>query len=52
MDFRLSEEQLMLKDMVRKIAEKEFAPRAAELDEREEFSWENKKVLDDRRNGP
>lgn len=47
MDFRLSEEQLMLKDMVRKIAEKEFAPRAAELDEREEFSWENKKVLEE-----
>jgi len=47
MDFRLSEEQQMLKDMARKIAEKEFAPRAAELDEREEFSWENKKVLEE-----
>jgi len=32
MDFRLSEEQQMLKDMARKIAENEFGPRAAEID--------------------
>ncbi len=47
MDFRLSEEQQMLKDMTRKIAENEFGPRAAEIDEKEEFSWENKKVLEE-----
>ena len=47
MDFRMSEEQQMLKDMVRKISEKEFAPRAAEIDEKETFPWESKKVLDE-----
>jgi len=47
MDFRLSEEQQMLKDMARKIAENEFGPRAAEIDEKEEFSWENKQVLEE-----
>jgi alkylation response protein AidB-like acyl-CoA dehydrogenase len=47
MDFRLSEEQQMLKDMTRKIAENEFGPRAAEIDEKEEFSWENKQVLEE-----
>lgn len=47
MDFSLSEEQKMLKDMVRKISENEFAPRAAEIDEKETFPWENKKVLEE-----
>ncbi|MBW1767462.1 MAG: acyl-CoA dehydrogenase family protein [Deltaproteobacteria bacterium] len=47
MDFRMSEEQQMLKDMVRKISENEFAPRAAEIDEKETFPWENKKVLEE-----
>ena len=47
MDFRLTEEQQMLRDMVRKIAEKEFAPRAAEIDHKEEFPWENKKILEE-----
>ncbi len=47
MDFKLSEEQSMLRDMVRKISEKEFAPKAAEIDEKEEFPWENKKILEE-----
>ncbi len=47
MDFRLSEEQQMLRDMVRKISENEFAPRAAEIDQKEEFPWENKKILEE-----
>lgn len=47
MDFRFSEDQLMLKDMARKISLKEFGPRAAEVDEKEEFPWENKKVLEE-----
>ena len=46
MDFRLTEEQQMLKDMVRKISMSEFAPKAAEIDEKEEFPWENKKILE------
>jgi alkylation response protein AidB-like acyl-CoA dehydrogenase len=47
MDLRFSEDQLMLKDMARKISLKEFGPRAAEVDEKEEFPWENKKVLEE-----
>lgn len=47
MDFKLSEEQSMLRDMVRKISEKEFAPKAAEIDEKETFPWENKRVLEE-----
>lgn len=33
--------------MVRKISEKEFAPKAAEIDEKETFPWENKRVLEE-----
>jgi Acyl-CoA dehydrogenases len=40
MDFELSSEQRMLRQMVREFAEKEIAPRALELDEKEEFSAE------------
>jgi alkylation response protein AidB-like acyl-CoA dehydrogenase len=47
MDFKLSEEQQMLRDMVRKISVKEFAPRAAEIDQKEEFPWGNKKILEE-----
>lgn len=47
MDFRLSQEQQMLRDMVRKISVNEFAPRAAGIDEKEEFPWQNKKVLEE-----
>jgi alkylation response protein AidB-like acyl-CoA dehydrogenase len=47
MDFRLTEEQKMLRDMVRKISITEFAPKAAEIDEKEEFPWENKKILEE-----
>jgi alkylation response protein AidB-like acyl-CoA dehydrogenase len=47
MDFHLSVEQQMLRDMVRKISANEFAPRAAEIDEKEEFPWENKKILEE-----
>ncbi|MBW2345132.1 MAG: acyl-CoA dehydrogenase family protein [Deltaproteobacteria bacterium] len=47
MDFRLSEDQQMLKDMVRKISLNEFAPRAADIDEKEEFPWENKRILEE-----
>ncbi len=45
MDFRLSEDQLMLRDTVRRIAVEQFAPRAAEVDEKEEFPWDNFKIL-------
>ena len=47
MDFNLSDEQTLLRDTVRKIANQEFAPRAALIDESSEFPWENKKVLEE-----
>lgn len=40
LDFDLTEEQQMLRKMVRNFAEKEIAPVAQELDEKEEFSYE------------
>ncbi len=37
----LKDHHLMVREMVREFAEAEIAPVAAELDEREEFPWEN-----------
>ena len=37
----LSEEERMLQTMVREFADRELAPRSKEIDEKEEFSWEN-----------
>lgn len=37
MDFKFTEEQLMLRDMVRAFAEKEIAPRAEEIDATDQF---------------
>ncbi|MFA6412101.1 MAG: acyl-CoA dehydrogenase family protein [Syntrophales bacterium] len=45
MDFRLSDDQKMLGDTVRRIAETEFAPRAAEIDKAEEFPKKHFKIL-------
>ena len=39
LDFDLTEEQQMLRKMVRNFAEKEIAPVAQELDDKEEFSY-------------
>ena len=39
LDFDLSEEQQMIRKMVRNFAEKEIAPIAQELDDKEEFSY-------------
>ena len=46
-DFRLSDEQLLLRETVRRIALNEFAPRSARIDEEERFPWENKKILEE-----
>jgi butyryl-CoA dehydrogenase len=40
MDFSLSREHQMLRDMVREFADTELAPRALELDNKGEFFWE------------
>ncbi len=41
MEFELSEEQRLVRDMVRDLARKEIAPRAPEVDKTEEFPAEN-----------
>jgi len=43
-DYFLTEEQRMLKELARKIAEEKIIPVRAELDEKEEFPWEILKV--------
>lgn len=40
MDYFLTEDQKMLKDLARRIAEERVMPVRAELDEKEEFPWE------------
>jgi len=45
MDFILNEDQGMLRDTVRRIAEEKFAPIAAEIDEKETFPQASVKVL-------
>ena len=39
MHFNLSEEQELLRQTVREFAEKEVAPKAAEMDEKEDYDW-------------
>lgn len=43
--FELSEDHKMVRDMVKKLADEEIAPRAAHYDETREFPWENTKKL-------
>lgn len=45
MDYFLTEEQKMIKDLAREIAEKHVLPVRAELDEKGEFPWEIMKIL-------
>jgi butyryl-CoA dehydrogenase len=45
MDFELTEEQRILQSTVKTFAENELAPKADELDQKEEFPWENFKGL-------
>ena len=45
MDYLLTEEQVMLKDLCHRIAEEKIKPVAAEYDENEEFPWDIVKVL-------
>src|SRR4030067_482843 len=47
LDFDLTEEQQMLRKMVRNFAEKEIAPVAQELDDKEEFSYSLTKRMGD-----
>lgn len=43
--FELSEDHKMVRDMVKKLADEEIAPRAAHYDDTREFPWENTKKL-------
>ncbi|RJQ21503.1 MAG: acyl-CoA dehydrogenase [Nitrospiraceae bacterium] len=45
MDYFLTEEQLMIRDLAREIADEKIMPVRAELDEKEEFPWEIMKTL-------
>ncbi len=45
MDYFLTEEQMMIKELTRQIAEEKIIPVREELDEKEEFPWEIMKVL-------
>ena len=45
MDYFLDEEQIMIRDLARKITEEKVLPLRAELDEKEEFPWEVMKSL-------
>jgi butyryl-CoA dehydrogenase len=43
--FRYTEEQMLIKETIREIAQKEFAPRAAEVDKNHRFPRENWELL-------
>jgi butyryl-CoA dehydrogenase len=45
MDYFLTEDQIMIRDLAREIAEEKVMPVRAELDEKEEFPWEIMKTL-------
>ncbi len=47
MDYLLTEEQVMIRDLARRIAEEKIRPVAAKYDEGEEFPWPIVKVLAD-----
>ncbi|MCM8780149.1 MAG: acyl-CoA dehydrogenase family protein, partial [Candidatus Omnitrophica bacterium] len=45
MDYLLTEEQIMVRDLCRQIAQEKIAPVAAEYDKTEKFPWEIMKIL-------
>ena len=45
MDYLLSESQVMIRDLARKIAQEKIKPVAAQYDESEEFAWPIMKIL-------
>lgn len=47
MDYLLTEQQIMVRDLARKIAREKIKPVAAKYDETEEFAWDIVKVLAD-----
>ncbi|MDO8525776.1 MAG: acyl-CoA dehydrogenase family protein [Candidatus Omnitrophota bacterium] len=47
MDYLLTEQQIMIRDLARKVAREKIKPIAAKYDETEEFAWDIVKVLVD-----
>ena len=47
MDYLLNEQQIMIRDLTRKIASEKIKPVAAKYDESEEFAWEIMKIIAD-----
>ena len=45
MDYQLNEQQIMIRDLARQVAQEKIKPKAAEYDEKEEFPWEIMKLL-------
>ncbi|MGB9714993.1 MAG: acyl-CoA dehydrogenase family protein [Thermodesulfovibrionales bacterium] len=45
MDYFLTDDQIMIKELTRQIADEKIVPVRSELDEKEEFPWEIMKVL-------
>lgn len=45
MDYQLNEQQMMIRDLARQIAQEKIRPKASEFDEKEEFPWDIMKVL-------
>src|SRR3982075_446084 len=45
MDFNLSEEQLAIRDTIRELVQDKVAPRAAEIDEKEEYPRDIEKLF-------
>ncbi len=47
MDYLLNEQQIMIRDLARQVAQEKIKPVAAEYDEKEEFPWPVVKILSD-----
>ena len=47
LDYGLTEDQIMIRDLARKVAQEKIAPIAAECDEKEEISWDAVKAIAD-----
>jgi alkylation response protein AidB-like acyl-CoA dehydrogenase len=47
MDFKLNDDQIMLRDTIRRIAQEQFASKASEIDASERFPWDNFEILRD-----
>lgn len=45
MSYQLTEEQEMLRQAVQRLAEEKVAPRAAEIDEKDEYPWDLKEII-------